>query len=182
MRLTDQNNCCCPELLPQQRRQPLAVLAPWVQNHEAELHVQSSDKACTGNMIKLSSPRSNWSCIFLSLLGVFAILGVKSQDTFSAFYQSIRSVDAFPTARQMIYSSTSVTIQTGHSICSSVGSNKHRVCLVCKNKSTEQDNRSCFSNVKDSTAIPVNISVKLNAVSPSCNSGKARLLCSQLET
>lgn len=52
--------------------------------------------------------------------------------------------------------------------------------MVCKNKSTERDNKRCFSNVKDS--IPVNISVVLNTVSQSCDSTKAQSLCSQLET
>jgi len=70
---------------------------------------------------------------------------------------------AFSIIREMIYSSTSVTIQTGHDVHYSAESNKHWVCLVCKNKSTKHDNRSCFSIVKDCAAIPVNISVKLNS-------------------
>lgn len=86
MRLQTQNNTCCPESLPQQRKWCLAAPAPGRCNHEAEHPAESSDKTCAGNMMGLPSPNSHWRCIFLSLLAIFAVLHVNSQNTYKAFY------------------------------------------------------------------------------------------------
>lgn len=61
-------------------------MAPGVPNHEAEHRASSSEKTCTRGMMELSSSGSNLCRIFLSLLGVFAALGVNSQNTHKAFY------------------------------------------------------------------------------------------------
>lgn len=79
-----QNNNCYPDSPPQERKWPLVVLAPSRCNHEAEHPVQSPNKICAGKMAQ--SLNGNWSYVLLSLLGIFAVLDVNSQNTYKALY------------------------------------------------------------------------------------------------